>query len=273
MAGKRRAFTLIELLVVVAIIALLIAILLPALNQARENAKRAVCAANLRQIGMLLGYYGQDYNDYYPPAHSTNYPYGADWRPPRLGGTGGISLMGVMPYLNRIYDYAASKSQYEMERMNIFWCPSGILQYNPETWRSSAFAGFGYNQYCSRSAMNCIVGDPGTSHSWQGWQAMHSPLKNTAPGGWVTYADISIWGYPQPWWRSNHPDTITRRGPGGSVTEHFVKGINALHVDGHVSWTQGNGFDNLVRMWMGGPVMNTNYQDPSYWLFPRTYEE
>lgn len=63
---KNKAFTLIELLVVVAIIALLIAILLPSLTQAREITRQTVCASGLRQIGNGVAFYTQDYNTYTP---------------------------------------------------------------------------------------------------------------------------------------------------------------------------------------------------------------
>ncbi len=63
---SRRAFTLIELLVVVAVIGLLAGLLLPALNQARDKARSARCLSNLRQIGMALTLYADEYEERYP---------------------------------------------------------------------------------------------------------------------------------------------------------------------------------------------------------------
>ena len=63
---KTYAFTLIELLVVIAIIALLMAILMPALNRARNQARRVTCANNLKQIGISLHMYGNEYDGKLP---------------------------------------------------------------------------------------------------------------------------------------------------------------------------------------------------------------
>lgn len=62
----RRAFTLVELLVVIGIIAVLISMLLPALSRARESANRAVCASNLRQIGIACRMYANEHLGWFP---------------------------------------------------------------------------------------------------------------------------------------------------------------------------------------------------------------
>ncbi|MGD9497407.1 MAG: DUF1559 domain-containing protein [Armatimonadota bacterium] len=64
----RRGFTLIELLVVIAIIAILAAILFPVFARAREKARQASCQSNLKQIGIALMMYTQDYDEVYPDA-------------------------------------------------------------------------------------------------------------------------------------------------------------------------------------------------------------
>jgi prepilin-type N-terminal cleavage/methylation domain-containing protein len=62
-SNKRKGFTLIELLVVIAIIAILAAILFPVFARARENARRTSCMSNLKQIGLGIAQYTQDYDE------------------------------------------------------------------------------------------------------------------------------------------------------------------------------------------------------------------
>jgi prepilin-type N-terminal cleavage/methylation domain-containing protein len=64
--SQKKGFTLIELLVVIAIISILAAILFPVFGRARENARRSSCQSNLKQIGLGMLQYTQDYDENYP---------------------------------------------------------------------------------------------------------------------------------------------------------------------------------------------------------------
>ena len=150
MMKSKKAFTLIELLVVVAIIALLIAILLPSLARAREMARRSMCASNLRQIGLAMIQYAQSNNESFPkvPAPEGNNAVmgtnGSDG-PDANGRFRNLSDDGVdNPFDTNQYDptsdsapvsacvWLLCRTSYQPVDTKVFICPSVKKKYNKQ---------------------------------------------------------------------------------------------------------------------------------------------
>ena len=260
---KQRAFTLVELLVVIGIIAVLVAMLLPTLNKARQASVRVACASNLRQITLAMIMFSNDNDGYVPPTSHRNWmqvgtghwqPIGFAYTPidttvPATGGGRqyeqhdlyGFHWLGqCWPNILMIGGYLKSDK--------VFDCPA----YNSKDVVQAAGVpritlSYGMNAYVTWWQQILYPGNPGLSSDWDEMfektktvrvgrvkQAQKSVLvsdrvmENTAH-----YTDAAgiLWnlnGIPGPGWNS-HPDGL------GFLWYHRT-GINVAKFDGSVEF-------------------------------------
>jgi prepilin-type N-terminal cleavage/methylation domain-containing protein/prepilin-type processing-associated H-X9-DG protein len=119
--GTPRAFTLVELLVVIGIIALLISILLPALNKARDSAKTVACLSNLRQVGVSLMLYASEHRGYSPPGSASTGNGFENWVTYLLASK--ATTQQIDRYANAAEE-SAKLSTWTSANHGIFRCPS-----------------------------------------------------------------------------------------------------------------------------------------------------
>ena len=164
---RRRGFTLVELLVVIAIIAVLVALLLPALNHARFQARVTQCASNERQFVAAMTAYAVDYNDSFPRFDAGS------------GGTGADNPHDVTFVF---YNTLRSDQRYHLPH-SIFFCPFTDEVITDTVLLPNNFVEIGYEYWVPRVSGVFFPPDPGGAYPVNGNQIIHGPIKLGDPLG------------------------------------------------------------------------------------------
>ena len=236
--SNRRAFTLIELLVVIAIIAILAAILFPVFARARENGRRASCQSNLKQIGLGLIQYSQDYDevliaDWYG-SDTTAGP--AASQPP---GAAQISYK----WMDAAFPYIKSEQ--------VFTCPSATDKAAKPWHRAATLTApsddFGSYTITHGYGANQSTKTPPVSHPLLGDLVGLARAETPATTIWVVDGDGAFF-------LTSEPAPINT----SNVVNRHLETLDALYLDGHVKAIS---VDRLNTRNSSGTIVATTLQD------------
>ncbi len=215
-----KGFTLIELLVVIAIISILAAILFPVFARARENARRTSCLSNIKQMGLGMMQYMQDYDDVYP-MH-----YNGTERWPQI----------MNPYVksNQLYQCPSRDAGFEYKGD---YTSAGTIGYGMNYWLNSFYYPSSTDKGIRMAAIqrptetvwiaeiNGIPrgSDPGVVNEHQSYPSYYGKFANPTS---TTYG------------MSVTPETK------GRLTTRHLDGLNVLWADGHAKWLKRDVLEN-----------------------------
>ncbi|EAQ82834.1 DUF1559 domain-containing protein [Blastopirellula marina] len=214
---RRTAFTLVELLVVIAIIGVLIALLLPAVQQAREAARRMSCSNNLKQLGLAL----HNYHDTH-----RSFPYGS------RGASNPVSWhVAILPFIEQgnLFDQmdmtvnfeSGVNAPFRSTRMDAFLCPSGAQDKADDN--SAHYTTHYYG----------VMGPTGTNATTS------SAYQENTSGAHGGFSKEGIW---------SHDEVRKMR--------DMLDGTSNTFAFGEISWTERNGKATRYRPWSRGGRTN-----------------
>jgi prepilin-type N-terminal cleavage/methylation domain-containing protein/prepilin-type processing-associated H-X9-DG protein len=224
-AMHKRAFTLVELLVVIAIIGILIALILPAINAAREAGRRASCQNNMKQFGLALVNYAESHGDAFPVC-------GPGASPPRCWGAytlAEIEYGGLAKQYDFTQSWTSAKNKLIVETiMPVFICPTAPAPEGRRTAAGSVNAAPGdyaapssiTAQYYAREGIPAPANNAG---ALSGKQA--TPLRTITDGLSHTILLCEDAGRPQFWTKAGRLTGDYRSNNGNpAVSQGFVTG-------------------------------------------------